>query len=169
MTTYYFLLTTLQKPSRLNYRKSIEIIKRGIIMKKYFYTFVAVLSFTILTSSLLAQAQEKKNDMKFTEQGITNLETAIKSDNPGLKKSAIFMAGKYQVVELEDLLIDELKSQNNTEIKLLIANVLHKMYSEKGMMVLEDFAKDSSDKKMQKFASLLITDYNNSKLNVVQN
>jgi hypothetical protein len=138
-------------------------------MKNLKLTF-AVLVMSLLFTSLLAGQESGKTEFKkMSETGITNLINGVKSDNPGLKKSSIFMAGKYNVVEMEDVLIAELKNQNDPEIKLLIATALHGMYSKKGMIALEDFAQDSSNPRLQKFAKLYIADFNKNHMPVAQN
>lgn len=138
-------------------------------MKKYLYTLAVVLSLSLLSASSFAQSSSQNVNAKFTDIGISNLKNGIKSENMGIKKSSIYLSGKYKLHELEDTLIEELKSQENADIKLLIAKVLHQMYSEKGMIALEDFARDTTDKRLQKFSNLFINDYNFNKQNVAQN
>ncbi len=138
-------------------------------MKKSLYTFTLVLSMLVLTSVNFGQTLSNAEPHIFTKNEITNLKNGIKSENIGLKKSSIYFAGKYNLTEVEDELIDELKSQENSGVKLLIAKVLHKMYSKKGMLALEASANDSSDQRFRKFARIFINDYKNNSPQVVQN
>ena len=79
-------------------------------------TFLAILFTTVLNAQkTITKAELKQKRM------IGNLVNGINSDNEGLKRSAIYYAGKYKVDEAVDALVEQLKNETSTENKYLIS------------------------------------------------
>jgi len=89
----------------------------------------AVLLALVLTGSVYAQ-KNSINDLTSNKYALQNLVAGIQSDNTGVKRSAIYFAGKYRVAEAEDALIAQLKEEEDPSTRILIALVLYEMGSE---------------------------------------
>ena len=71
-------------------------------------------------------AQETKNVIvSLNDHSISNLKNAIQSDNPGLRKSGIYFAGKYAVDEVSETLLQQLKKEKDPSLKILMVRVLY--------------------------------------------
>jgi HEAT repeat protein len=71
-------------------------------------------------------AQETKNVIvSLNNQSISNLKNAIQSDNPGLRKSGIYFAGKYAVDEVSETLLHQLKKEEDPNLRVLMIRVLY--------------------------------------------
>jgi hypothetical protein len=78
----------------------------------------AYLLLAILTASTVILAQSQKN---LTKNETQNLLMAIGSDNIGLKKSAMYFAGYYKVVEAAEALKNEMHNNADPSIQILAA------------------------------------------------
>lgn len=71
-------------------------------------------------------AQETKNVIvSLNDQSVSNLKNAIQSDNPGLRKSGIYFAGKYAVDEVSETLLHQLKNEEDPSLRVLMIRVLY--------------------------------------------
>lgn len=99
-------------------------------MKKVNLLSVLILSAVIL----LAQNNKAQNysEIAKTKYGnaIENLKAGIKSENNGLRKSAVFMAGYYKISEVAPDLTELLKSEQDRSIKILAAYSLYRIGDE---------------------------------------
>lgn len=85
--------------------------------------YLALVFFAVAS---LAIAQQSKN---FTNLEVDNLISAIKSDNPGLQKSAIYLAGYYRVIETVEAIKEEMNTSEDPSIKVLAALTLYEIGS----------------------------------------
>ncbi len=90
-------------------------------IKKIFSTLILV---TFLSGSLLANSNGIKT---YSNSSVENLKVGIKSDNVGLKKSAVYLAGKYKIKATTEALINQLEDEENTSIKKLIIMSLYEI------------------------------------------
>ena len=103
-------------------------ITRGLLI---FLLFV-VLSGT----DCLAQTNSIKK-ITSNKYALDNLIASIKSENCGIKRSAIYFSGKYRIKESEKALLDELKRENEACTKILIALVLYELGNYDGLMYVQ--------------------------------
>jgi hypothetical protein len=102
---------------------------------------------------------------------IENLLMGIRSDNPGLKKSAIYMSGKYEVSECSGVLIQQLKTEKDASVKVLIALALYRIGSEEGMEAIEELAHNDNNKEVRRMSSAIVNQWqedNNNKTVVLR-
>jgi HEAT repeat protein len=90
---------------------------------------------------------------------IENLNAGITSDNPGLRKSAIYMAGYYQINGSVDALISQLDKETNSGIKVLIALTLFQIGDERGIEKIEELAKTESDSHVRHMYASVLSEY----------
>lgn len=96
----------------------------------------------LLTLTTETEAQKK---YQFNENSIESLREGITSKNNGLRRSAIYMAGFYEVSEVANTLSDEIKNELNPAIKVLIALALYKIGDENSLQTIESLSKTEKD------------------------
>jgi len=107
-----------------------------VLVKRLSITGLAAVLF--LSSAALAWDPGKVQSQsgtkyKFTVNQIEQLKEGIKSENAGLRKSCIWYAGVYEVEETEELLIEQLESEKDPSVSILIAMALFKIGNDKGL------------------------------------
>ncbi len=125
---------------------------------KRLYFLLAVLLFIFLVTDTFGQTQ-KVSDLTKTKNTLENLEMGIKSSNDGVRESSIYFAGKYRLIETEDYLIEQLKVEKNSDIKILIGLALFRMNSEKGMNELQVLAEKDSNPKVRRMSKAIYNEY----------
>jgi HEAT repeat protein len=126
----------------------------------------------LITSISYSQSQNQKNkfkkasvsefsDRQWTENGIANLVTGIKSDNLGLRKSAIYLAGLYQISETVPTLIDQLKKEENAEVKVLTALVLYRLEDPRGIEAIENLYMSDENARVKRISKAILDEFKN--------
>ncbi|MGE5437770.1 MAG: HEAT repeat domain-containing protein [Syntrophothermus sp.] len=106
-------------------------------MKKTLTTLVLTLALTLTLGYMNVLGQ---NTDRLHKNGIPNLKQAVQSENTGLKKSAIYMAGKYKIAEMVESLVNQLAKEDDDNVKVLIALSLYEIGDEKGIDAIQDLA-----------------------------
>ncbi len=88
-----------------------------------------------------------------------NLASAIKSSNDGVREDAIYLVGKYKLVDFEKELLSQLDNEKNSNIKVLIGLALYRMGSEKGMQKLLELSVNDSDKKVRRMSLAIYNEF----------
>lgn len=116
-------------------------------MKNLILTLTAAV---VMTTAVFAQPGNfKKNDY-------ANLTIAIKSDNDGLRRSGIYLAGKYQMKELSGELIGQLKKEDDASTKILIALALYRIGTDEGIAAIENLSKTDRNKEVKRMAAAIV-------------
>ncbi len=89
-----------------------------------------------------------------------NLENGIKSSNPGLKKSSIYLAGKYEIKELLPVMREELKTASDPELKKLMIRAIYKIDAYSAMKSIIEISSTTDNKHIRKLCEALNADYN---------
>ena len=83
---------------------------------------VMVVTLTVLLAMLLslnvAAQPNSISDLTKHKYALDNLKAGINSENIGVRKSAIYFAGKYQIIELVDCLVERLENENEASISI---------------------------------------------------
>jgi HEAT repeat protein len=114
----------------------------------------------VFTGTLIAQntlAEFTKN-----KYALDNLIMGIHSENEGVRKSAIYFAGKYKVSETAQDLIDQLNREDNASIKILIALALFEMDSKEGLEAVKKLSLSDKNDKVRRMASFIYNEYLNN-------
>ncbi len=127
-------------------------------MKTYKEILNVVLLAAVLTGSVYAQKNSIK-DVTTNQYALQNLVAGIQSDNTGVKRSAIYFAGKYRIAEAEEPLITQLKEENDPSTRILIALVLYEMGSEEGLREVQDLSLNDEDAKVRRMATQIYNEY----------
>jgi HEAT repeat protein len=104
-------------------RTENNFAKKGILI---------LLALALVTTSIYANEPDELK-CKNKKAAIAMLIEGIKSDNTGLVKSAVYLAGKYRVNEAVPALIQKLNSDVDDNCKVLIALSLFMIGNEDGI------------------------------------
>lgn len=125
----------------------------------YALIILFVIGTIFLVYSNSSKAQSSNSDLiEIDSRSILNLKTAFKSENEGLKRSAIYFAGKYKIHQTEDELIEQLEAEKSERNKKLIALVLYKLRSNRSINVIKDMALTDPDTNVKKYCYQLYQD-----------
>lgn len=121
---------------------------------------------TILVLLLQAgfiQAQDYTHTRYFKEKlYLQNLVTGIQSENTGLRRSAIYLAGKYRVAETNETLIKAMKAEIDPSTRILIALALYNIGETSGMEAILSFSHVEKDAKVKRMLTSLYDEYRNN-------
>jgi HEAT repeat protein len=116
-----------------------------------------VVTLTMLLAMLLsfnmAAQPSSISDLTKNKYALDNLKADINSENIGVRKSAVYFAGKYKILELVDCLVERLENENESSIRLLIAYSLYEIKDAEGMKAVKELSlldKDAKVKRMSK-------------------
>lgn len=113
----------------------------------------------LLTNSIFAQ--HSLSEFTKNKYALDNLKMGIHSDNEGVRKSAIYFAGKYKVLESAEVLIEQLKKEENPGIKVLIALALFEMESKEGLDAVRKLSNNDENLRVRNMASFIYNEYAN--------
>jgi hypothetical protein len=112
--------------------------------------FVMVVFFIIADSS--AQTNSI-NEITKNKYALDNLISGIKSENCGIKRSAIYFAGKYRIAEVKEVLMEQLNSEDEACVRILIALVLYELGEPAGLLAVKNFTESTEDLKSRRMAT----------------
>ena len=124
--------------------------KLNSIFENAIFIFIMVVFFMVANSS--AQTNSI-NEITKNKYALDNLIAGIKSENCGIKRSAIYFAGKYRIEEVKDVLLEQLNSENEACIRILIALVLYELGESKGLLAVKKFIETDEDLKSRRMAT----------------
>jgi HEAT repeat protein len=120
----------------------------------------AVLLTAILTTGSLAYAKTNPTDPNMKgRNAVENLKNGIKSENEGLKKSAIYYAGYYRVSETVPVLTETVKNETEPSTKILIALVLYRIGDEKGINLVKNMADSDKNTEVRRMCTCIYNAY----------
>lgn len=138
--------------------------------KYLYFSLVMSLVFFISAQNILAQGN-KTVLVKVSKDAIGNLKSAIKSENPGLRKSGIYLAGKHSISDVSETLLEQLKVESDPNLRILIIRVLYIIDDEKYVDDIAYIALNDENLRVRKMASAIyaVMQINNSQNFVVRN
>ena len=119
-------------------------------------------------NNIIAQ-KSKDVIVSINENSIGNLKNAIKSENPGLRKSGIYFAGKHSVKEVSETLLDQLNVEKDPSLRVLIIRVLYIIENDKFLDEIYYLALNDENVRVRKMASAIYEAMQiNNSLNIVE-
>lgn len=112
-------------------------------VKRTITTLTIVLLLT-LSTGLFAQG-DKVVVKKLNDNELKNLTTAITSENEGLRRSGIYLAGKYKIVEVVDELTEILSEEKDPNNRVLIMLALHEIGTDEALKAIKKLAANDED------------------------
>lgn len=130
--------------------------------EKFYIALVAILFFLLITDSF--GQNQKISEVSKHKYALQNLVMGIQSENHGVRESAIYLAGQYRFIDTEDALIEQLKVEKDSDIKVLIGLALFRMSSEKGMNELQKLASKDENPRVRRMSYAIYNEFvvNNS-------
>jgi HEAT repeat protein len=99
--------------------------------------------------NFFAQDHNGNQVIKQTSQGkiitdiaIKNYSKGIESENAGLRKSAVYMAGAYRITGLVKTLLKQFSKEKDDDIKIMIALAIYLIGDERGIAAVEKWQFD---------------------------
>lgn len=128
-----------------------------------FYIIFVLLLFLLLISDTFGQ-NKKVSDLVKNKFALENIVAGIHSEIEGVRESTIYLVGEYRFIDTEDALIKQLKVEEKSDIKVLIALALYRMNSEKGMKELPLIITSDNDSRVKRMSYAIYNEYliNNS-------
>jgi hypothetical protein len=90
---------------------------------------------------------------------LENLKASLNSENCGVKRHAIYLAGKYRIAEAEEILLEQLKNEKLPCNRILIALVLYELGSQKALIAVGDLVKNEYNAKARRKATHIYYQY----------
>jgi|GEM_PF-1763380 len=111
---------------------------------------IALFSNNIFAKPISSPGEDTKSDRM--SLAIKNIAVGIESENAGVKKCCIFYAGYYEFNELVDVLVKQLKKEQDTDTKILIVLSLYKIGDKKGMEAIKQLVGDDTNQFLREMA-----------------
>lgn len=127
-------------------------IKKSFTQSKL---YVVLLFFVIFASSITVAQTNPSVVVRLDDNAISNLNQAIVSENYGLRKSAIYLVGKYSLYESSDYLLDQLKKEKDPPLRILIMRVLYILGDEEFMDDIYKIASTDENRKVRKMGKAI--------------
>jgi len=125
-------------------------------------TKLVIASLSLLFVATAGEITAQTNSIKEitnNKYALDNLLDGIKSDNDGVKRSSIYFVGKYRIAEAEEVLIEQLKEEQNPSNKILIAFVLYELGSEQGLLAVKKLADNDDNQKVRRMSTHIYNEY----------
>ena len=122
---------------------------------------VIILTTLLLSSQIFAintfgnnikKAQEKD----IPESAIKNYTMGIESDNLGLKRCCIYLAGYYEIKELVKPLTEQFAKETDTDTKLLIVLAIYKIGDTEAQKAIHELANNDADPSVKELVNAVI-------------
>lgn len=127
-------------------------------MKTKLFYLLLLAALLLNVNSLYAQ---KRIETSYVLSGnhIKNLITGIQSDNLGLRRSAIYLAGKYKVAEAGAELLKALEKEEDSSTKILIALSLFNISEPNAMKAVNQLSMNEQDPKVKRMLTNIYSEY----------
>lgn len=120
---------------------------------------LALLMSNIIFAQNLCKYTTKTASSGFTERAIKSLMLGIESDNTGLKKSSIYIAGMYELDGVVEALIRQLQKESDPNTRILIALALYKIGNKEGLDAIEELVKNDDNLKVRKMSYAILNQF----------
>jgi HEAT repeat protein len=123
---------------------------------------LVIMLLLMLNASAGIQAQSSKYK-NISASSLESLKEGIKSDNDGLKRSSIYMAGLYKIDEAVETLTEQLEREKDAGTRILISLSLYNIGDPDGMEAVKKLSFKDSDKEVKRMSTALYKEFADSK------
>jgi HEAT repeat protein len=120
---------------------------------------VVLISLFVLMSAAASAQKQSIKDVTANEYALKNLISGIQSENTGVQRSSIYFAGKYRIAEVENVLVEKLKKEEDASTRILISLVLYEMGSEEGLLAVHQLAQNDDSERVRRMATHIYNQY----------
>ncbi|WP_337866412.1 HEAT repeat domain-containing protein [Ignavibacterium sp.] len=121
--------------------------------------FGLVVSIVFLFAALSFSQAKYLKDFTQHKYAYENLSAAIKSANDGVREDAIYLVGKYKLLDFENDLLNQIEKEKNPDIKVLIGLALFRIGSEKGMQKMLELSTGDSNQRVRRMSGAIYNEY----------
>lgn len=121
------------------------------------YNLILVILLAVLMSTTFVKAQNVENAL--SKESVKTLVKGINSDNAGLTRSSIYMAGKYRVTEAVDALVEKMTEAKDPNTRILIALSLYEIRDPKGLEAVKEQSLNDLSDKVKNISAMLYAEY----------
>jgi len=114
-----------------------------------------LLAVLMLSSMIKAQSATES----ISESAVKNLVSGINSDNEGLYRSSIYLAGKYRVGEAVDALVTKMETEKDPGIRVLIALSLYEIRDASGLEAVRKQSLSDSSENVRNMSALIYSEF----------
>lgn len=137
-------------------------MKMGIY-KKLYLTLLVLAAILLSVGSTFAQETVYKN-WPNKNKVLATIAAGINSDNLGIQKSSISLAGKHQITDLVPELIKQFQENENSEVRYLAAMVLYKIGDNKGLDAIKAAITNEENELIKNFCAAVMLAENEEEL-----
>jgi HEAT repeat protein len=134
---------------------SKQLSVTAVVLVAALFFLMNSVSFAQMNSDELTSIKELSGN----KYALQNLVAGIKSDNTGVKRSSIYLAGKYKIAESENALISQLKVEKDPSTRILIALVLYEMGSDNALLEIKKLSQTDKDLKVRRMATHIYNEF----------
>jgi len=126
--------------------------------KRKFVLLIILFCSVLITNEAVAQ-NVSLFELTKNKYAVQNLKSALSSENCSLKRSAIYLIGKYKIAEGEIILEKMLRTEKDPCSRILITLVLLELNEPKGLIALKELAKANLNKDAKRLAAYTFNEY----------
>jgi hypothetical protein len=126
--------------------------------KKKFVLLIILFCSVLIFNEAIAQ-NVPVSELTSNKYALQNLKSALSSENCGIKRSAIYLIGKYKIAEGEIILEKMLRTEKDPCSRILITLVLLELNEPKGLIALKELAKANLNKDVKRLAAYTFNEY----------
>ncbi len=116
------------------------------------FSFLTIFFFCLLLSNEAISQNMSLSELTPNKYAYQNLELALKCNNCGIKRSAIYLIGKYKIAEGEYMIEGMLRTEEDPCTKILAALVLMELNQAKGFSALKRLSKNDLNEETRRSA-----------------
>lgn len=129
---------------------------------------LALAALLVLSNAVFAQVNVDEitgsaSNVELKKNAVENLVINISSENPGVKKTAVYYAGCYKVKEAAGKLSAQLIKESDPSVRILIALSLYKLADKEGLSIVYELSKNDPDSGVRHMCSAIYNEYMSSK------
>jgi HEAT repeat protein len=121
------------------------------------FNLIPMMLLAVLMLSSMIKAQSATESI--SESAVKNLVSGINSDNEGLYRSSIYLAGKYRVGEAVDALVSKMETEKDPGIRVLIALSLYEIRDASGLEAVRKQSLSDSSENVRNISALIYSEF----------
>ncbi|HKJ81586.1 MAG TPA: HEAT repeat domain-containing protein [Ignavibacteriaceae bacterium] len=121
------------------------------------FNLIPMMLLAVLMLSSMIKAQSATESI--SESAVKNLVSGINSDNEGLYRSSIYLAGKYRVGEAVDALVTKMETEKDPGIRVLIALSLYEIRDASGLEAVRKQSLSDSSENVRNMSALIYSEF----------